>query len=222
MRKKIINYHEEFAYGCNAELYCDIALENYYQFMSIYDKLIASSDLMDEYLSVDYSMFKKYINCIVFSQMCIESMLNYYISLYLDKKTSEEIFDKLNPKQKLIFISKMIHNRKINKGTQLFDSVGTVVKNRNILVHNKTKYMKYSEEVGFDEDDLRKDLKEDFNIMKKAIIAIIETASFLENAKQENYLLEMLFICDANRLEEQKYREQAVKDFKIRMSIDDV
>ena len=82
--------------------------------------------------------------------------------------------------------------------------------------------MKYSEEINYDKDDLKNDLIADFQIIKKAIIAIIETATFLEDAKHENYMLEMLFLCDAGKIEEQKYREIAVKDFKIRMSIDDI
>ena len=221
MRKKIVNYNEEFAYNCNAEIYCDTALESYYNYESIYQQLLKSTDFEDDYLKVMDKLDKNFINCIVYSQMCIESLLNYYILLYLDKETSEEIFDKLNIKQKLIFISKVLFNKKINKGTLLFDSVGILVKKRNELVHNKTKYMKYSDEPEYNLEDLKQDISEKFKIIRKAIIAIIQTATFLEDNKHENYMLEMLFLCDAEKLEEQKYREMAVKDFKIKMSIDD-
>lgn len=221
MRKKIRNYNEEFAYDCNAEIYCDTSLESYYNYKSTYQQLLKSADFEDDFIKVADSLNKDFINCIVYSQMCIESLLNYYILLYLDKETSEEIFDKLNIKQKLTFISKVLFNKKINKGTLLFDSVGILVKKRNKLVHNKTKYMKYSDEPDYNLEDLKKDISEEFKIIRKAIIAIIQTATFLEDNRHENYMLEMLFLCHAEKLEEQKYREMAVKDFKIKMSIDD-
>ena len=81
--------------------------------------------------------------------------------------------------------------------------------------------MKYSDEPDYNLEDLKKDISEEFKIIRKAIIAIIQTATFLEDNRHENYMLEMLFLCDAEKLEEQKYREMAVKDFKIKMSIDD-
>lgn len=221
MRKKIVDYDQEFAYDCNAEIYCDASLESYYNYECIYQQLLKSTDFEEDYIKVGESLNKNFINCIVYSQMCIESLLNYYILLYLDKETSEELFDKLNIKQKLTFISKVLFNKNINKGTLLFDSVGVLVKKRNELVHNKTKYMKYSDKPEYNLENFKKDLSEEFKIIKKAIIAIIQTATFLEDNRQENYMLEMLFLCDAEKLEEQKYREMAVKDFKIKMSIDD-
>lgn len=222
MRKKRVDYDKEFLYGCNAELYCDVSLESYYNFEELYNKLLKSDNFDDEYLLFADDLNKYFINCIVYSQMCIESLLNYYILLYLDKDTSEEIFDKLNIKQKLIFISKVLFNKNIDKGKLLFDSVGFVMKNRNEFVHNKTHYMKYSDEPQIEDFDFKKDIMEDYRKIKKSIIAIIETASFLENKKQENYLLEMLFLCDAEKLEKQKNREKAVKDFRIKMSIDEI
>ena len=33
MRKKIINLNEEFSINCNASMYSDIVLENYFQFL---------------------------------------------------------------------------------------------------------------------------------------------------------------------------------------------
>lgn len=221
MRKKRVDYNKEFSYGCNAELYCDVSLESYYTFESLYNKLINSDNFDDYYMLVIDDLNKNFINCIVYSQMCIESLLNYYILLYFDKETSEEIFDKLNIKQKLVFISKVLFNKNINKGSLLFDSVGFVMKNRNEFVHNKTNYMKYSDEPQSDDFDFKKDIMDDHRKIKKSIIAIIETATFLEDKKHENYMLEMLFLCDFEKLEKQKYREQAVKDFKIKMAIDD-
>ena len=81
--------------------------------------------------------------------------------------------------------------------------------------------MNYSEEYNFDWDDLKKDILADSKIIKKAIIAIIEIATFLEDSKNENYILEMLFMCEFDKKEEQRYREKAVKDFKIKMNLDD-
>ena len=222
MRKKIIDYNKEFSYGCNAELYCDVSLESYYNFENTYNQLIKSDKFEDDYILYIDDLYKHFINCIVYSQMCIESLLNFYILLYFDKITTEELFDKLNIKQKLVFISKVLFNKKINKGTVLFDSISFVVKNRNEFVHNKTKYMRYSDEPEYNITELKQDLLSDYRNIKKAIIAIIETATFLENKKQENYLLEMLFLCDAEKLDKQKHREKAVIDFKIKMSIDEV
>ena len=220
MRKKIIDYNEEFSYGCNAELYCDVSLESYYNFESVYNKLIEYTSMDFDHIKMLDELNKHYINCIVYSQMCIESILNYYILLYIDKKTSEEIFDKLNIKQKLTFISEVLYDKKINKGTLLFDSIGFVMKDRNKFVHNKTSYMKYKDETEYTISDFKKDIMLDYKNIKKSIRAIIETATFLEDDMEENYMLEMLFICEAGKLEEQKFREKAVKDFKIKMSID--
>ena len=82
MRKKRVDYNKEFSYGCNAELYCDVSLESYYTFESLYNKLINSDNFDDYYMLVIDDLNKNFINCIVYSQMCIESLLNYYILLY--------------------------------------------------------------------------------------------------------------------------------------------
>ena len=52
------------------------------------------------------------------------------------------------------------------------------MKNRNEFVHNKTNYMKYSDEPQSDDFDFKKDIMEDHRKIKKSIIAIIERRHF--------------------------------------------
>ena len=92
----------------NTKMYCDIALENYYYVKKLYKELIELKELDEFSLNKMIDFDKKAAISIVFSQMCIESLLNDYATKFFEQKELNDIFDKLSVKEKLVFVSTVI------------------------------------------------------------------------------------------------------------------
>ena len=219
MRKKILESSNYFTENFNANIYCDIALENYFLTKDVYKKILDASDPCDEYLTNYDYYHSKQIICTVFSQMCIESLLNDFIVEFLTKNEIDSFYDKLSIQDKIKFIAKFILNKKVKTDGILFNCLSLTTKNRNANIHNKSILISYKEfhakEKEFKNIKLNKnDFQELFVLAKQSIIAIIETANFLSIPKPGYCtLLDMLFIGEYGK--DTDLRNMAVKEFKI-------
>lgn len=222
MRKKIIDYDYAFKINFNANIYCDIALENYFLTKSTYEEIMKAKNTCGEYLDrLDYYQGKQ-IACTVFSQMCIEALLNDFASDYLTRKEIEDFFDKLDIQKKIKFIAKFILHKKIRTDGVLFNNIKIMTKNRNESIHNKSKIITNDEYIAMEEklgeQELNNnDFREFFILAKQSISAIIETAKFLSNPSNDALIVEMLFIGQYDNNAQRELRNKAVKEFNIKL-----
>lgn len=214
------NNDKSFIIFNNAKMYCDIALENFYCVEKLYEELIELKEFYEFSLDKVVDFDKKAAISIVFSQMCIESLLNVYATNFFKQEELSEIFDKLSVKEKLVFVSTVIFEKEIDKGTRLFDSISKLVKQRNRHIHDKPYFITHEEYEKIENNfDSKKDLKDDFLLVKNGIVSIVEVAKFLQNKKQGLYILEYLFLSELDD-KNHRLKEKVIKEFRINFSTD--
>lgn len=118
--------------------YAEIAMEHYYNAEQLYTQLISISDVT-EAMYIGTKIVKDTIICITYSHMALESFFNDYLATCLGDDIYYDSFDSLNPIQKFTFISKLILNRDIDKGQSYYGLLKELNKNRNALMHTKSK-----------------------------------------------------------------------------------
>lgn len=121
--------------NCMARNYSKIAMLNYLKAKELIEECHVYLDLREK----KYIIKDSIIVSIVFSAMTIESFINDYAAIKLGDKFFNENIDRLQPISKLQVLSKISFDKELNKGEKLFSLLSKLFKNRNKLVHNKSK-----------------------------------------------------------------------------------
>ena len=191
-------------------LYCfftTIAVDNYYKAKNILKEIIKRQDI--EFCSANFNKAEQsiMITC-VFSIMAIESYFNDFAARHLGDEEFYGNFDRMSLLSKFQLISKFILQVDIDKSKSYYSNLKVAEKNRNELVHNKSKdffdWNKTNKEIDFDSEEGPnheeaivkfdiKTLKNDLKDAKCAIDAIKDLALFFDEADKSNYALKMLF-----------------------------
>lgn len=142
--------------NCNASLYCDIALEAYYDAL----QLQLALEAREWYLSpgVDMKMpdrlWKKITTSIVFTAMTAEAFINNYLAVRLGdgvfadyNKPKYHYFDKLD------IIMSDILKQENHQNLEWYKGIRSLFDNRNLLVHSVSKQVTATELVENDNKD---------------------------------------------------------------------
>lgn len=190
MRKRIYPI-KSIRMGFNANMYANIAIENYFQAKETATKIKNMT-----YKNIDYS-FLESINknvtvCIVFSEMCLESFFNDYAAACLGDYDFYNSFDKLSVENKFVLISKFILKAEIDKNKGYYNKLKHLIKLRNTLAHNKSKdfskQLKNAPVLSFEgAKDFDVDRKAEFPFLKdellkakNSVMAIFEVLDFFD------------------------------------------
>ena len=222
-------YPEEFSrVNSFARMYCEIAVENYYnakEFLEFiknsqdYEKVIRFIDLFN----------KSVIKTIVFSNMTIESLINDYLSACLGDDCFYKKYDMLRLMEKINLSCDFILNKQIDRSGELFYLLGELIKNRNNFVHLKSRdgsqifgirEEKILNEIEKIEPLLQIDITEeekDFKIATNSIKAIVCFCEFFDKYDKNVNMTRRIF--SIFKLEginfEKDYMIKVVKEFKI-------
>lgn len=178
--------------GSFCHMYCEIAMEAYYQAMQAHAAIKARN--YSAYENKDYEAMNKHIvSTVVFSAMAIESFLNDYAAACLGDNEFYDNFDRLSVLSKFQLIAKFIIQTPVDKGQAYYSLLKSLFSNRDRFVHNKSRRMKfqgYPEELmeeieqewlseegpTFDLEDIRKDMRMGLDALK----AMRELARFFD------------------------------------------
>ena len=126
-----------------ASMYCDIALEAYYEARKIYNTMTAAKWLMAD-PAVDYRMpekiHKKVATTIVFSALAAEAFINDYLAARLGDKEFSRVYNTsdVHYYQKLDKIMTDILQVRYYQEHQWYQDVRTLFDLRNAFVHSKS------------------------------------------------------------------------------------
>jgi hypothetical protein len=124
-------------------MYCEIAMEAYYDATKLYDKICQADfdwDLLDE----RNAMEKKIVKTIVFSAMCIEAFLNDYAAACLGDSDFYDNFDRLSTMSKFELIARFILCTEIEKDKSYYYHIKKLIKQRDSYVHSKSHAVEYN------------------------------------------------------------------------------
>lgn len=124
--------------NCFAGMYCEIALESYYNAMISYGRIKDAEYSWDAW-SEYYAMEKSIISTIIFSAMCIEAFFNDYAATCLGDSDFYDNFDKLAVLDKFELIARFILKSKVERSKSYYSRLKSLIKNRNLYIHNKSK-----------------------------------------------------------------------------------
>ena len=113
------------------------------------DKQKSSGDeihIIEMNLSLLYDLREKAVVIpIVFSAMCLEAFIFDYAATHLGDSYVKKYLDKLDLVSKYIVISKLVTGNNFSKDGQAYQGLVTLAKDRNRLVHFKSKEFKLTE-----------------------------------------------------------------------------
>lgn len=125
--------------NCFAHIYCEIAMESYYNATVSYEQIRKAGYSWDYYGEYD-SMNKAVVSTIVFSAMAIEAFINDYAAACLGDSDFYDNFDKLSLLGKFELIARFIlKSGRLDKGNAHYCRLKSLVKSRNLYVHCKSK-----------------------------------------------------------------------------------
>ncbi|PKM62328.1 MAG: hypothetical protein CVU97_05900 [Firmicutes bacterium HGW-Firmicutes-21] len=124
--------------NCNFSAYLDIAIKHYQQAKNMFI-ILKTIDNTERDPSSEHQMYDEIYISIVFSSMAVESFLNDYAATCLDDDFFYDNFDKLSVISKFCLISNFILNVKVDKAKSYYFLLKELERERNLLVHNKSK-----------------------------------------------------------------------------------
>lgn len=151
MARKI--YPNSIRSGCFANMYCEIAMELYYNAAVSYERIKKAEYSWNCYSEYD-SMNKSIVTTIVFSAMTIEAFLNDYAAACLGDSDFYDTFDKLSLLGKFELIARFIlKSGRLDRSKSYYSRLKSLVKSRNEHVHCKSKSLNIQE---FSSDEVQK------------------------------------------------------------------
>lgn len=198
--------------NCLVPVFSDIALQHYQMLQSSYRKLETLKEMSDEAIQYMGEIDEHYIITIAFAAMTLEAFLNDYAAARLGDDLFYSNFEGLRPFAKIQFISKVMFNTFIDKGGTIYSLVEALVRERNKLVHCKSRaFTGYSEEelvelavmLENDENEQMKyieelskvDLEDQTDLLRKAkdaLRALKEVANYFDKHDKEAYAMSKL------------------------------
>ena len=172
-----------------SEYYYDIAKDNFIKFLNLtddYKKALLEMEniskmfdeeqrnedsknfdlAIDKLSGIKYDMDVAGHITIIFSAMCLESIINQYAISRKSNKYFDNYLDKLNVKAKWVIIPKLLANAEFDCSSQAFELLDGVIKLRNDLVHYKSRIVIYGEnqkeQIQRDEVKFRTDVQNSF------------------------------------------------------------
>ena len=137
MKKDIQEFY--FRVNCMAAEYAIITLRHYGQAKQDFAQLEQFECISEESRILERKIFHDCIITITFAAMTLEAYLNDLAAHTLGDKLFYENFDMLRPLGKMQLIANFVLDVSIDKSGRLFYLVSELFKNRNELVHNKSK-----------------------------------------------------------------------------------
>ncbi len=213
--------------GSFCHMYCEIAMESYYQAMQAHAQIKAEN--YSAYENTNYkAMNKGIISTIVFSAMAIESFLNDYAPACLGDDEFYDNFDRLSVLSKFQLISKFIIQTPIDKGQAYYFLLKSLFSRRDRFVHNKSRCMEFqgypeeqmneieqawlSEDMPtFDVEDIRKDMRMGLDALK----AMRELARFFDERDHNISALFRFFGSTVGFFVREPYQQEIFKLLKI-------
>ena len=139
--------------NCFANIYCEIAMESYYNATASYKQIKEAEYSWDYYGEYD-SMNKSVVSTIVFSAMAIEAFINDYAAACLGDLDFYDNFDKLSLFGKFELIARFIlKSGRLDKGEACYYKLKSLVKLRNLYVHCKSRSLSIR---GYSLDEIQK------------------------------------------------------------------
>lgn len=129
---------------------------------------------------------------IIFSAMCLETIINHYAIARSSIKYFRNYLDKLDVKAKWVTIPKLFSNVEFNRDSQAFELLAKLITMRNELVHFKPKKIEYtftlSDEVRQEEDEFVIKVQ---NSIKTMILVIDELKRIDDNWTEFKWYLHL-------------------------------
>lgn len=127
--------------NCFASYYAEIAINCYYKILEIYEKYKNGKDNL-EIMSEISKVHKNQMICCAFAEMALESFFNDYAAACLGDDEFYDEFDKLSVLGKFQMIVQFIFHKVFDKSKAYYSQLKELVRERNNLVHNKSRYVK--------------------------------------------------------------------------------
>ena len=131
--------------GYLADLYCEIAMEEFYEATKLYE-FLRENNFSYKYKCEENELDKHVLKTIVFSAMTIESFLNNYVATCIGDSEFRENFEKLTPLSKLQLIVKFIFRCEYDSSKSYHSYMKRLFYLRNDYVHNKSSSLNISHE----------------------------------------------------------------------------
>lgn len=133
---------------------------------------------------------------IVYSALCLESLINDYCVFRKSSTYFKNHIDKLDTPSKWLLVPKIITNKEISSDSETYELIKDLYSLRNSLVHPKSK------EVDIDSDDniIKNELGVSlFNKTKRSYLAIVKATNALYNIDRSfKHLEDYKFLWDKN------------------------
>ncbi len=211
--------------NCNCWMYAEIAVKNYYEAKKSY-QTIRNNNYAASDCHLESQMDENIIITCVFAAMSIESFLNNYAATCLGDKEYYDIFDNLSVIRKLMFISKFILSKDIDKGNSYLSNLRLLIKHRDSFVHNKSKQLNLEQYISkanvvdeFVEPDAitldPKEIKQDLAMAQTAIKAMRDCARFFDDSDANSHALDIYFQKCMPETFREPYYNDVIKEFSI-------
>lgn len=190
-----------------ARMYCEMALEGYYDASLFHDKIVKSGYSYDEIDTLD-DMNKRVVATIVFSAMAIEAFINDYAAACLGDSDFYDNFDRLSVLSKFELIARFILKSDIDKGKAYYYYLKTLIKQRDAYVHSKSLHVPFPDTSENDSESYnyalehggveiplldKQELEKDFRSARDALKAIKEFADYFDRHDHGAYAVPKLF-----------------------------
>lgn len=127
--------------------FSEIALQHYQILNNNYQQLKTLDKMCSEAIRLQSENLNNYVVTITFAAMSLEAFLNDYAAQKMGDEFYYENFENLRPFAKLQLIAKVLFNIAVDKGGEIYSFMTVLFRNRNELVHCKSKkYVGLSEE----------------------------------------------------------------------------
>lgn len=153
--------------------FSEIALEQFYWLQNKYEQLKAMTTMSGDVVELQHEILNHYASCITFSAMALEAFFNDYAATKLGDDFYYDNFENLRPFSKLQLISLTIFNETIDKSGNLFRYINLLFKERNKLVHCKSRELRGMSEAEYMELQQLRETDEDFrNFLVESMLQI--------------------------------------------------
>lgn len=139
------SYKDDLRMGYLADLYCEIAMEEFYEATKLYE-LLRKNNFSRKLKYEENELNKHVLKTIVFSAMTVESFLNNYVAVCIGDSEFYQNFDKLTPLSKLQLIVKFIFKCEYDSSKSYHSYLKRLFSLRNDYVHNKSSSLHLSQE----------------------------------------------------------------------------
>lgn len=217
-----------------ATTFAEIAFENFQLMREDYQQLLTLDKICGEVVELEHDMRCKYVIITTFSAMALEAFLNDYGARKLGDNYFYDNYESLPPTAKLQLISQMLFSIHVDKGGIIYASVARLIKERNKLVHSKSKKFtgmseeeyiefqqflessEYSDEwvrVTFERIDLN-EIKELLDNANNAIRSLMEVARFIDKHDPSAYAASKL-LCSGWYVTMQREKYEKIRAAQI-------